>query len=176
MDVSPSGNGDIKVDENIPSSYPSDSTITSGTQVNLKAVPAPGYRFTNWSGDLSGTTNPTTLAIDCTKSITANFSQAVHTLTMQLIGDGSTTPTVGTHDYAEGTVVSITTTPDSGWQFDSWNGAVTDPGSATTTLTMDSDKTITANLTSQVRWPWVIGSLALAGLLVITLIFRRTED
>ncbi len=177
MDVSPSGGGIVKVDETVPSSHPIFYTFKSGTNVRLEAIPADGYVFDNWSEDLSGTTNPTTIVIDCNKRITANFSQIVHTLTMQLVGNGSTTPMVGTHDYGEGTVVTITATPNSGWQFNSWSGDVTNPSSATTTLTMGSDKTVTANFSQiisiQVRWPLVVGSLALAGLLIIVLITRR---
>ena len=178
VDVSPGDGGIVKVIQTIPSSYPFTYTFDEGMNVRLEAVPAPGYIFNNWSGDLSGTTNPTTIAIDCNKSITANFSRIMHTLTIQISGGGSTTPTVGTHDYGEGEVVSITATPDSGWQFDSWSGDVTDPGSVTTTLTTDSDKIVTANFSqaSQVNWPLVggvIGGLVLAGLLVVVLIIRH---
>ena len=178
MDVEPSGGGTIEVEQNASSSYPTTLSFETGTSVRLEAVPAPGYIFNNWSGDLTSTTSPTTIAIDCNKSITANFSRIMHTLTIQISGSGSTTPTVGTHDYGEGEVVSITATPDSGWQFDSWSGDVTDPGSVTTTLTTDSDKIVTANFSqaSQVNWPLVggvIGGLVLAGLLAVVLIIRH---
>lgn len=56
------------------SSYPSAFTFNEGEYVSLEAVPASGYRFDNWSGAGQGTTNPTTIVIDCNKSITANFS------------------------------------------------------------------------------------------------------
>ena len=180
MDVSPSGGGIVKVDETIPSSHPNSYIFKSGTSVRLEAVPADGYVFNNWSKDLSGTANPTTVVMNCNKNITANFSHIVHTLNMQLIGNGSTTPSVGTHDHAERTVVTITATPDSGWQFDSWSGGVTNPSSATTTLTMDSDKTVAANFsqteTTDVRWFLVSGSIAgllLVGAVIIGLTVRR---
>ena len=51
---------------------------------------------------------------------------------------------MGDHTYAEGTVIPITATPASGWRFDNWTGDVANPNSASTTVTMDSDKTITA--------------------------------
>ncbi len=148
MDVSPSGGGIIEVDQTAPSSYPDISTFKDGTSVRLEAVPASGYHFSSWSRDLSGATNPTTIVIDCNKKITANFSQLMHTLTIQASGSGSTEPTVGTHEYheyIEVTMVDITATPNSGWQFDSWTGDVADAGSVTTTVTLDSDKTIAAN-------------------------------
>ena len=73
MDVNP-GNGIVMVNGNVPSSYPFTYTFDKGTKVNIEAVRTTGYRFKNWSGDLSGTTNPTIIIISCNKSITANFS------------------------------------------------------------------------------------------------------
>jgi len=49
-------------------------THVSGTQVSVQAIPNSGYRFSGWSGDASGTTNPITITMDSDKSITANFS------------------------------------------------------------------------------------------------------
>ena len=37
---------------------PDQATYTSGTVVSLTAVPAAGWSFSGWSGDLSGSTNP----------------------------------------------------------------------------------------------------------------------
>ena len=83
------------------------------------------------------------------------------------------------HEYTEGTSVSIIAIPDNGWQFDSWTGDVADPSSATTTLTMNSDHTITANFsqikTIQLSWPLVggiIGGLLVVGLTIVGLIVR----
>ena len=169
MDVGPGDGGTVKVIQTIPSSYPFTYTFDAGMNVRLEAVPAPGYIFNNWSGDLTSATSPTTIVIDCNKSITANFSQIMHTLTMQISGSGSTTPTVGTHDYGEGEVVSITATPDSGWQFDSWSGDVTDPDSVTTTLTTDSDKIVTANFSKAKTGWWLFGGIV-TGAIIIGLI------
>ena len=58
---------------------------------------------------------------------------------------GTTTPAVGVHAYPEGTPVDITATPNPGYEFDSWTGEVADPNSASTTVTMGADKTVTAN-------------------------------
>jgi len=46
----------------------------SATPVTLLATPNAGYRFSGWSGDLSGMQNPTTIIMDSHKDITANFS------------------------------------------------------------------------------------------------------
>ncbi|MFC2001607.1 hypothetical protein ACFLUZ_03770 [Chloroflexota bacterium] len=150
MDVSPGGGGIVRVNENVSSSYPVTSDFPSGSSVVLEAIPASGYRFDNWNGDLADTINPTSIDITCNKNITANFSQVKHTLTMQVSGSGSVTPITGTHVYSQGTIVSIKATPDNGWQFDGWTGDVSDTSSATTTVTMVLDKTVAANF-SQVK-------------------------
>ncbi|MBN2186538.1 MAG: hypothetical protein JW732_03705 [Dehalococcoidia bacterium] len=68
-----------------------------------------------------------------------------YVLTMAADGDSSsTTPSVGNHVYDAGTVVDISATAGPGWQFDRWSGNASDPTSSSTTVTMDSDKTVTA--------------------------------
>ena len=170
MDVSPSDSGTVEIDQTAPFSYPMTSTFRNGASVSLEAVPTSGYRFNNWGGDLSGSTNPTTIVMSCNKKVTANFSQVMHTLTMQVSSSGSTTPEAGTHSYSEGTVVNITAAPDSGWQFDSWTGDVANPTLVTTTVVMGSDKIVTANF-SQVKPSWwliggIIASVIIIGVLV----------
>jgi hypothetical protein len=67
-----------------------------------------------------------------------------HTLTTAVnpSGAGTTTPEVGTHSYVEGTLVTVTAAPASGYAFDHWSGACT--GTGTCQVTMDADKTVTA--------------------------------
>jgi len=86
--------------------------------------------------------------MDEDKSVTANFSEIgviSYTLTIEVNGSGSTIPAAGTHQYEEGEIVSISATPDEGWQFDGWTGDVDNPNSASTTVTIDGDKTVTAS-------------------------------
>jgi Leucine-rich repeat (LRR) protein len=62
-----------------------------GTEVQLQAEADPGYHFTNWSGSIWSTDNPTTITMDKDYQITANFEpegpQVPHTPT--LIAPGS---------------------------------------------------------------------------------------
>jgi uncharacterized repeat protein (TIGR02543 family) len=67
------------------------------------------------------------------------------TLTIAINGSGSTTPAADEHQYSEDEAVTITATAASGWQFDNWTGDVANANSATTTVTMDASKTVTAN-------------------------------
>jgi uncharacterized repeat protein (TIGR02543 family) len=55
---------------------PSGGSYASGTVVTVTATPNSGYLFGNWSGDLSGSTNPTTITMNANKSVTANFTVA----------------------------------------------------------------------------------------------------
>lgn len=48
-------------------------TYASGETASIAAVPAEGYDFAGWSGDLSGTESFVTLTMDGTKNITASF-------------------------------------------------------------------------------------------------------
>ena len=67
-----------------------------------------------------------------------------YTLTIAVSGSGSTSPSVGTHTYAAGTVVQLTATPAAGWLFDHWSGDVT--GSTNPiSITMNGNKSVTAH-------------------------------
>ena len=72
LNVSPddSGLASSSPEPNCPSDP--DSYI-EGTQVSVAATPASGYRFSYWTGDLSGTTSPVTITIDRNLSATAHF-------------------------------------------------------------------------------------------------------
>jgi uncharacterized repeat protein (TIGR02543 family) len=52
---------------------PGTSYYSQGQSVQVQAAAKPGYVFTGWSRDLSGTTNPATLTVSGPKAVTANF-------------------------------------------------------------------------------------------------------
>jgi len=54
-------------------------TYDCGSTVDVEAIAAFGWEFTGWSGDLSGTDNPTTIDIDGNKTVTANFALVYET-------------------------------------------------------------------------------------------------
>ena len=81
-------------------------------------------------------------------SIIACTSTTTYTLTMASTAGGTVTPALGTHTYAAGTIVSLTATPGTGYQFDNWTGdtaTIPDDEDPTTTITMNADYSITAN-------------------------------
>ncbi|MFC1929045.1 FG-GAP-like repeat-containing protein [Chloroflexota bacterium] len=130
-------------------------TYPVGATVNITATPASGWRFVNWAGDVDTVADVnsarTNVTMNSDYSITANFSDQA-TLTMAVSGSGSVTPATGNHTYAVGSTVNITATPASGWQFSSWTGDVANANSATTNVTMNTDKNVIANF-SQIPPP-----------------------
>jgi uncharacterized repeat protein (TIGR02543 family) len=124
--------------------------------VNLTATPNSKCRFVNWTGNVStigsdtAATTTITISPNTDYEITANFV-AQHDLTVSSTSGGSVTvPGTGTHTYDAGTVVNLVATPASGYQFDKWtgNGTVASSHSASTTITMNGDYSITANFAS----------------------------
>jgi uncharacterized repeat protein (TIGR02543 family) len=66
-------------------------------------------------------------------------------------GGEVTTPGEGAFTYAEGSVVSLVATAASGYRFVDWAGdidTIASPDSATTTITMDGPKSVTANFST----------------------------
>jgi hypothetical protein len=130
-------------------------TYSEGEAVNLEAVAEDGYRFASWVGDVGTIGDPntasTTIIMNDDYSIIANFYKIAvtyYTLTLAVNGNGSTSPPVGQHVYAAGTVVSIAAAPAGGYRFVNWSGdvdAIANVITAATTVTVNADYSITAN-------------------------------
>jgi hypothetical protein len=129
-------------------------TYDGGTVVDLVAEAEEDYRFVNWTGDVGTIANvnaaSTTITMDDDYSITANFVKLViqYDLTISSTDGGSVTvPGEGTFAFDEGTVVNLTAKADAGYLFVNWTGdvgTVANVNAATTTITMNSNYTITA--------------------------------
>jgi len=126
----------------------SGSSYLAGTVVDVEARPNIGWRFDHWNGNLTGTDNTTTITMDSNKTINATFTELppiYYILTINKVGSGIVTPASG-NSYLAGTVVPVEAIPDTGWQFSSWSGNLSGTDN-TTTITMNSNKTITATFT-----------------------------
>lgn len=75
--IQPSGSGEINASPPKSANCPAANQYTLGTSVLLTAEPHTGYRFDGWSGALSGMTNPQSLTMNGSKSVTANFSESI---------------------------------------------------------------------------------------------------
>lgn len=71
--VNPDGGGGVEFNGLLYSSYPFFRTLDEGESFSLEAVPADGYYFVGWSGDLSGDQNPLDLEIFEETDVTAQF-------------------------------------------------------------------------------------------------------
>jgi len=69
--ASPSGDGTVGVSSN---STPTNGYYPAGAQVTLTGTPATNYKFVNWTGTTSSTTNPLVVTMNSPVSETANFT------------------------------------------------------------------------------------------------------
>ena len=135
-------------------------TYDEGTVVNLVAEAEEGYHFVNWTGNVGTIANvnsaSTTITMNGDYTITANFAQSPTTEYDLIInsteGGSVTTPGYvylqGTFTYNEGDVVNLVAEAEEGYHFVNWTGnvgTIANVNSASTTITMNGDYTITAN-------------------------------
>jgi hypothetical protein len=150
----------VKVNDYPPAPPGLYSGITAGSTVTLTAIKNPGYYFSNWTGDVTGTANPTTLVANCDKTVTANFTTAPPAVTLTVYvspENGNYVKVNGTalsppypkivSGITKGSTVILEAVWASGYSFSHWSGDVTGPADPTT-LVADRSKTITANFTT----------------------------
>jgi hypothetical protein len=130
-------------------------TYDAGMVLDLVAKADPGYKFVNWTGDVTAIANvngaSTTITMNDDYSVVANFAQIPpnqFTLTVSSSSGGSVTnPGEATFPYDEGTVVDLKAEPEEGYSFKCWIGdvgGVTNVTAASTTITMNDDYSIIA--------------------------------
>ncbi len=130
-------------------------TVTAGT------LPEPGvaHPLVVYRGTLSGTPpvtftgqlDPELVAVidygsGTDSQITVTFQAPSSHVTLTVAASPEEGGTVtGDGDYPQGSTVPITATPAEGWQFTGWTGeGVVEPTAASTTVTLDTAKTVTA--------------------------------
>ncbi|AWI08467.1 hypothetical protein CKA38_03670 [Ereboglobus luteus] len=145
------------------------STHAIGSTLSLKPVGAMGsgvtWVFDHWEGDLTGSVDPGSLSMSTDRTVTAVFSPR-YTLTLNCsiaAGGNGYSVSAGTlvwestnkwtAVYPAGTVVTITVLPGGDNAFVNWTGDTSGvTGTALTTnpitVTMNSARTITANLSA----------------------------
>jgi len=132
---------------------PGEGTFTYGEEavIDLVATPDEGYRFDEWTGNVSTIADVYAAATNITMnddySITAEFIKQ-HDLAINSTKGGSvTTPGEGIFTYDEGTVVNLATEAEEGYQFVKWTGnvgTIADIEAAATNITMSGNYSITA--------------------------------
>lgn len=128
-------------------------TFNGGQSVTLTPTPANGYYFSSWSGACAGS-EACTVTMDGAKTVNANFTaipggHSVLSVTKTGLGSVTSAP-VGINcsgtcnaTFPNGTIVTLTAAPFTGYYFAGWTGACA--GQGTCTLTIDGNKSATAN-------------------------------
>ncbi|MES2773012.1 MAG: DUF5018 domain-containing protein [Bacteroidota bacterium] len=121
-----------------------------GEIVSLQAQTLPALTFSNWSGDLTGSVNPSSVTMNANKTIVANFTAVpTYKLNVAVTGVGGVTLSPPGGEYAENTVVTLTANPILGSSFAGWGGHLggTNP---VETITMNGIKNVTASFNSAI--------------------------
>ncbi len=147
-----------------------DNVFLGGNPPASLTVGADQTQLTGWNSTISNTRGAASTEQATGSSVTMSWTAASNSMwviaavpinpgesgpTQELTmavnpgGGGTTNPAVGTHTYPQNEVVGITATPNVGYVFSSWSGDVADPNSASTTVTMDTDQSVTANFVTQ---------------------------
>ena len=123
---------------------PGAGKYNNGSTVTLTATPTSGYKFSSWSGDVSGTNPNINITLDSSKNIVANFSPISYTLQVMVDppGSGAIGPTATNYQF--GKSVTLTAVANFPYDFANWSGTDNDNINPTT-VTMISNKTIIAN-------------------------------
>jgi uncharacterized repeat protein (TIGR02543 family) len=139
--------------------------LDTGTVVNVTLQEASGYKFTGWVGRTPPGINMTSRSIKFTMNNDYDSLEAsckrTYTLTVGVSPPGGgtvrvittangstimTVPPIGTDTLDVGTAVTVTANPNSGYEFENWTEAGAEISkSATCPITMNGNKTLTAN-------------------------------
>ena len=141
--------------------------VVSGTTVSFEAVPDPGWKFVKWviNGTEITESDPQ-VTVDSDINAAAYFKQrpsssgssdwsptVKYTLTMEIEGQGTTTPLAGTHSYKEGTMVNLKAQAQAGWEFTKWLISGKDILGSETRVRMDKNTTAIAYFTEKAPSP-----------------------
>jgi hypothetical protein len=127
-------------------------TYDDGTAVALVAEAEKGYQFVEWTGDV-GTIDDvyaatTTITMNGEFSITATFMVVYDLSASSTAGGSVSTPGEGVFTYGEASVVGLAAEAEEDYRFVEWTGdvgTIADVHTASTTITMNGDYSITAN-------------------------------
>jgi hypothetical protein len=103
--------------------------IACGQPVTIQAIPAPGWVFMGWDGDVFESVNPLTFNLEGSLYLVARFApqNTPANLAVTSATDGSGQVVASPPGpYRQGQTVKLHAVPDNGWTFDGWTGTPTD--------------------------------------------------
>ena len=123
-----------------------DGSYDIDANASVTATAQPGFIFINWTdnGKVVSTNSSYTLVMDVNHSLVANFLPvyAITTAALPIVG-GTTT---GDGEYEEGASVTLTATPNAGYNFASWSeGGLIVSNTANYTFDATADRDLVAN-------------------------------
>ena len=145
----------FSVDGGAVQAAPQTLNLSAGAHTLAVATTQPGpsgtpagtqFVFTGWSD--GGGASHTIVVGSAPATYTATFkTQFQLMISASPAAGGTVTPASGTF-YDSGTAVPIGATPNPGYTFNGWSGAVAAPASASTTVAMTAPETVVANFSS----------------------------
>jgi len=131
-------------------------TYDEGTVVDLVATPDAGYRFVEWTGDVSTIADvhaaATNIIMNGDYFITAEFVKQYDLTISSTEGGSVTEPGEEVFTYDEGMVVDLIAEAEEGYRFVEWTGdvgTIADVYAAATNIIMNGDYSITAEFVKQ---------------------------
>jgi uncharacterized repeat protein (TIGR02543 family) len=125
---------------------PDELTYVYGTVVTLTPVAAPGWTFSGWGGDLSGTGTPGVITVVGNMAVIATFTPVSVALTVSTVGSGSVSKSPDKTSYVYGESVVLTAVPQAGWSFSGWTGDFSSSANPVTVI-INGTTTVTATFT-----------------------------
>ena len=125
---------------------PGSHVYPDGESVTITAQAKSGYRFDSWSGVVQDNDSQTTaVRMDADKTVVANFiKQVALNISADPAEGGTLDPPAGSHEFDQGSVVTLTAQPAAGYRFIGWTGPVSDPQSPATSVTLTGDTDVVA--------------------------------
>lgn len=130
------------------------ASFVEGTSVQMTAAPDSGWAFSHWDGNCSGSNPVCNIVMSANRVVVARFVQQFN-LNVFLVGDGSvniqpddiTCTSNCTEVFNDGTVLTLTATPEPGFLFNGWTGVCT--GTGTCNVTMSQNRSVAAEFIEQ---------------------------
>ena len=113
---------------------------TEGTEIEIIATPIEGFSFTGWEG-IEDTSSTVTVSVSSNVTVTAIFEAIPQFTVIVSSSEGGTISTDG-GTYASGFELNILATPNTGYEFQRWEGV--DISTASITITVSSNIYLTA--------------------------------
>ncbi|MBK7106813.1 MAG: T9SS type A sorting domain-containing protein [Ignavibacteriae bacterium] len=127
-------------------------TYNYGTELSVIATPNKGWNFTNWTQNNIPVSFDSLykFTVDTNRTLTANFSRRIHSVTT-IVNPTLSGTISGGGNYDEGDNARLVPTPSTGWRFVNWteNGNILSTDSIYT-FSVEFDRIITGNFTKKI--------------------------